>query len=287
MLLETTPLNFLLYLGPHNVNSHGMSEGMSGGKMFLLASIPVAFAMFYFIYLAYSRGKIRNWENGFFPPNLKFDRDNLMEAYICLAAFMIQKDTNKAGEKVVYMNQYFSRHFKDSFYNFSDSLTWSYKNPIKVSTVAFWLNKNIRDTGRKSQVLYFLAGIAMVDGQMIDREYAILKEITTILGLSQKDLDAIMATYQFKKEEKQTHQSNSERQTSNGSQVSYRVEMAYKVLGVPIGSTIIEIKSAYRKMVKVHHPDRFANESQDQIKLAHERFCKIQDAYELLEKLKG
>ena len=48
------------------------------------------------------------------------------------------------------------------------------------------------------------------------------------------------------------------------------------------GATQEEIKKAYREQAKKHHPDRFANETQD-IKDYHEKkFKEINEAYEKL-----
>ena len=56
----------------------------------------------------------------------------------------------------------------------------------------------------------------------------------------------------------------------------------YTILGVQPGATQDEIKKAYREQAKKHHPDRFANESQD-IKDYHEKkFKEINEAYEKL-----
>ncbi len=56
----------------------------------------------------------------------------------------------------------------------------------------------------------------------------------------------------------------------------------YTILGVQPGATQEEIKKAYREQAKKHHPDRFANETQD-IKDYHEKkFKEINEAYEKL-----
>lgn len=44
-----------------------------------------------------------------------------------------------------------------------------------------------------------------------------------------------------------------------------------------------EVKKAYRQLVKLHHPDRFASEAKEQQEIAQERFVEIQKAYELIE----
>lgn len=235
-------------------------------------------------YLIYITRHHSDWEKGVFPENLKFNRDNLIEAYICLAALMMQKDRRNLQDKMKYMNSFFNKNFPESNYGFAESLKYSYENPIKPKTVAIWINRHIKDSSKKSQILYFLAGLSMQDGQLINTEYNILKEITPLIGLKISDLDSIIAMYDFKKEEKSEEEKIPYQKSMNTSALA---EIAHKVIGLPNTASITEIKAAYRKLIKIHHPDRFPNESQEQINLAHERFLKIQDAYELLEKLKG
>ena len=50
----------------------------------------------------------------------------------------------------------------------------------------------------------------------------------------------------------------------------------YKILGLPEGASINEIKKAYKKMALKHHPDINSKDS------AHSDFLKIQEAYEVL-----
>ncbi|MGL4488272.1 MAG: DnaJ C-terminal domain-containing protein [Rhizobiaceae bacterium] len=51
----------------------------------------------------------------------------------------------------------------------------------------------------------------------------------------------------------------------------------YTVLGVPKGASETEIKSAYRKLAKKHHPDQNPNDPK-----AKERFAEANQAYEIL-----
>src|SRR3970282_2831342 len=52
----------------------------------------------------------------------------------------------------------------------------------------------------------------------------------------------------------------------------------YEILGVPRGASKEEIKRAYRRLAKKHHPDL----NKDNPKSAEEKFKKISEAYEVL-----
>ncbi len=51
----------------------------------------------------------------------------------------------------------------------------------------------------------------------------------------------------------------------------------YRVLGLPVGATPRQIRRRYRKLARRHHPDVAADPRE-----AHERFVRIQQAYEIL-----
>ena len=59
-------------------------------------------------------------------------------------------------------------------------------------------------------------------------------------------------------------------------------KIALKVLNLKKGAIIKEAKLAYRKLAMLHHPDKFSSENEMQQKIAHERFVKINEAYELV-----
>lgn len=220
------------------------------------------------------------WNSGFSTWNSGLRLSELMEAYIALGARFIQVDRVEAGAKIRYMHNHFEKKFFEySYQDFISSLRHASQNPIKLRTVSIWLNKHLPHKADRLQVLYFLAGLSMVDGSFNSHEMKMLRELNDFLGLSLKDFESVIAMYRQK--EKQT-----EERTESYSTRTSRIAIAARILGVSENASMDEIKKAYRKLVKLHHPDRFATESIGQQELAKERFVEIQKAYEVMERFK-
>lgn len=221
----------------------------------------------------------REWSEGLFEneyPGEDYNYDPLLEAYISLGALMVSKDTSAYREKILYLNSYFSQNFPQTHYDFGRSFTEALKNPVKPSVSSKWLRRKLPQQKQRIQVMYFLAGLSNVDGSMNSREIQLLKEMNTLLELSPKDFESIIAMYSQKQERAQTN--------VNVPPPFSAVRLASKIIGVSENASQDEIKKAYRGLVKLHHPDRFANESVEHQKLAEQRFIEIQKAYEILEK---
>jgi DnaJ like chaperone protein len=235
---------------------------------------PIVIGLFVYLYVT---RHARSWKKGIYPPNLKFTEDNLLEAYLSLGARMILIDYSSSKDKTLYINEYFKRYFPRANYNFGDSLLFSMKYPIQVETVCHWLNSQLIDEGKRSQVIYFLTGLAVVQGKVSTKELQFLSVINDLLQLDAKNLERIIATYNS------YEQAREEKSKKNASRRRVNLEVEYlKVLGLEKDATVDAIKKAYRKLVKLHHPDVFANASNAQQKLAEEQFIKIQAAYDYL-----
>ncbi len=61
-----------------------------------------------------------------------------------------------------------------------------------------------------------------------------------------------------------------------------QINRALALLGLKEGATEEEVKRAFRKYVKIHHPDRYSGDAHSQ-QLAAERFRQINQAYELIK----
>jgi len=222
----------------------------------------------------------REWHEGLFERNEPYSDDTsndpLLEAYISLGALMVRKDTSSYGEKILYLNNYFSKNFPKTHYDFGRSFTESLKNPVRPMVVSKWMRRKLPSRAQRIQVMYFLAGLSTVDGSMNTGEVELLKEMSDLLELSPQDFESIIAMYT----QKQERNHRTERSKPGLS----AIQLACKIIGVSEHASADEIKKAYRSLVKLHHPDRFANETCEQQELATERFREVQKAYEILER---
>ncbi len=249
-------------------------EGVPTYVVALLIFTPIAIGVGIF---AYKTRHGPTWRKGIFPSKIKFNQDNLLEAYLALGAILVLFDYGKTKGKTQFINNYFNRYFKFSNYNFGDSLLFSMKYPIQIDTVCVWLNMHLKDEGEKAQVIYFLTGLALIKGTLTKKELAFLQLMNSKLGLSSQNLERIIAIYESYYANKKTKKGETTRKKSRP-----KIEYYGSILGVSAKSTLAEIKKAYRSLAKVHHPDVFANASDAQQKMAKEKFVKIQEAYEYL-----
>lgn len=239
----------------------------------------VGFGIFMLIRILSNVRNDRDWDDGIFEQNVRNNgnsEDPLLEAYISLGALMVRMDRSAYSDKIMYLNSYFGQKFPDSHYHFGRSFTESLKNPIRPRTISRWLKRRLPERAQRMQIMYFLAGLSTVDGSMNEREVRLLKEMNNLLDLSPKDFESIIAMYTQRRE--RVNSSKSPRKVQSA------VELASKILGVSVHASQDEIKKAYRNLVKLHHPDRFATDSIEQQKIANQRFLEVQKAYEILEK---
>lgn len=245
---------------------------------------PIVIGMTLLFY--FTRHK-RSWQRGVFPKKLKFTPDNILEAYLALGARLIHFDQSRTLIRVTYINDYFNRYFRLANYNFSDSLVFSMRHPIKTETVCNWFNDHIENDEERAQIVYFITGLALIRGTLSPKEHALLKQINSELNLPPEILRRILAihiSYKANQAKKESHKKS--RKESRNKPVADRLVYC-KILGVEESDHDDTIKKAYRKLVKKLHPDVFVNASESQLKMAEEKFKEIQRAYEYLLKKKN
>ena len=133
------------------------------------------------------------------------------------------------------------------------------KQNIPVNDVCQQIKMNL-DYSSLLQMMHFLVGIAQADGVIDPSEQIILEQIGAILGITDNDFQSIRSMF------------------------VNEVDSAYKILGIPSSATNEEVKKAYRKMAMKYHPDRVSYLGEDVQRAAREKFEKVSEAYNKIEK---
>ena len=105
--------------------------------------------------------------------------------------------------------------------------------------------------------------IASLDGRIKEAELALIERITKNLNIDQADFESVKAMFRQEKDDD------------------------YTILGVSKDDTDADIKKAYREMVKKYHPDRIDTNDVAIRKGAEEKFKRIQEAYDSIQKQRG
>ncbi|MCR9172210.1 MAG: DnaJ domain-containing protein [bacterium] len=229
---------------------------------------------FYF----YKTRHARLWRKGIYPQKLKLTEDNLLEAYLSLGSLLILLDYHNSKDKTRFINEYFNKYFRNATYNFGDSLLFSIRHPMQIESVCSWLNSRLKTEGERAQVIYFLTGLGMLDGQLSRRELQFLEIMNRQLELPTSNLERIISI--FKNYHASKAKSEKESKVSSRSSGMSQAKRFAQILHLEASPTMEGLKQSYRKLVKQHHPDRFSQASEAQQLLAKEKFQQIQEAYE-------
>jgi len=144
-------------------------------------------------------------------------------------------------------------------------------------------------------LLSFLVLIAYADGELVDTEIELLKQVANTLGLDPRAfsewLGMSRAQSQFHGGHFRSGREGSGRQGwgeqgGGGAQSVDPLASAYAALGVSEAATDAEVKKAYRRLMSQYHPDKLIAQGvpDDMIKLGTEKAQEIQAAYDLIAK---
>ena len=183
---------------------------------------------------------------------------------LSLASIVIKADGSVNQKELDFVRQYFvqaygKEHANATFKVFNEEIK---KKQLSAQKITSFLRSRMRYESRL-QIIHFLFSVANADGHVSDAEVREINNISSFLGINLRDFESIKAMF-F---------SNPDR--------------AYKILEIDRNATPAEIKTAYRTMVKKYHPDKLQHMDEVYRKGAEEKFRKVQEAYEQLQKEKG
>ncbi len=183
---------------------------------------------------------------------------------LSLASLVIKADGKVNEREMEYVRNYFVQAYgkeraNATFRTFNEVIK---NREVSPQRICLYLQQRTRYEVRL-QILHFLFAIAQADGHVSEAEVAKLSEIAGFLRLGRQDFESIKAMF-FKSP-----------------------DTAYKILEIERSATDDEVKKAYRTMAKKYHPDKLQQMDEAHQKGAQEKFTRVQEAYEQIQKERG
>lgn len=183
---------------------------------------------------------------------------------LSLASLVIKADGKVTQTELDYVRAYFVQAYgkeraNATFRTFNEVIK---NREISGQRIGLYLQQRTRYEVRL-QILHFLFSIAKADGHVSQAELNSLHEISGYLNLMKRDFESIKAMF------------------------FQSADNAYKILEIEKTATEAEVKKAFRSMAKKYHPDKLQHMDEAYRKGAEEKFRKVQEAYEHIQKERG
>jgi DnaJ like chaperone protein len=189
---------------------------------------------------------------------------DLAISLVVLTAAVMRADGKPTHGELGHVRQYFTRQFGPGHAaELVRLLRDVLKREVPLREVCAQIRGHLSHPERL-QVMHYLIGLAHADGQVHLAERRALEAIAADLGISAKDLASLDAMFR-----------------------GASIDSAYTILEIDPKAGDEEVKKAYRRMAMKHHPDRVANLGDDAQRAAGEKFRKVQQAWERIERERG
>ena len=190
-------------------------------------------------------------------------RGDYAASLLVLIAAVMKADGRVMKSELDYVKHYFvSRFGEDTASEAVIMLRDILKQDIPLRDVTHQLSQRL-DYSYRLEMLHFLFGIASADGSVSEAENNVIHRIAGYMSISDSDFQSIRAMF-----------------------VS-QTDASYKILEIEPTSSDDDVKSAYRRMAMKYHPDKVSHLGEDFKQVAHEKFKKVQAAYEEIKKERG
>lgn len=183
---------------------------------------------------------------------------------LSLASIVIKADEKVSQNELDFVRQYFVQAYgkeraNATFRTFNEVIK---KREVSAERICEYIRPRLSYEVRL-QVLHFLFNIGQADGQISDAELRVLLGIAQHLRINRHDFESIKAMF------------------------FQSADNAYKILEIEKTASDEDVKKAYRRMAKKYHPDKLQHMDEAYQKGAQEKFTKVQEAYERIQKERG
>jgi DnaJ like chaperone protein len=180
-----------------------------------------------------------------------------------LVAAVLKADNTVLKSELDYIKRFFVKNFgventREQMIMLRELL----KQEIPLEEVCIQIRGQM-EYASKLQLLHFLFGVSMADGNIHDAEVEVIQRIAQYLRINSTDYASIKAMFY----------SDS--------------ESDYRILEISSEASTEEVKKAYKRMALKYHPDKVSHLGEEYQHDAKDKFQKLQAAYERIKSKRG
>jgi DnaJ like chaperone protein len=191
---------------------------------------------------------------------MRTTKGGYITSLLVLVAAVMKADGKVMRSELDYVKEFLKRNFgEESAAEAAIILRDLLEQNIPLADVCHQIESNMHYSARL-QLLHFLYGIAVADANISPEEEKVINFIGLHLRIQENDLTSIKAMFI--------------RDTG----------FAYKILEIEPSATDEEVKKAWRRMAMKYHPDKLATMGDEIQKAAHDKFSKVNEAYDAIKK---
>ncbi len=245
--------------------------------MFFTVSIITFILMFYF--KAFT-GLLQD-EQSFLEKEKKF-----IEVILKLAAVMTKADGEiTKSEQIAVEQQITAQLGEDEHAYFLSQFREYLTVKINIAEICKVVDYEF-DEASKTHLVYLLLAIATADGILADQEIETLRKIAKHAEINMSTIVTTLKLFSFQRQQHHYKKRSNQRQQQSKTpprQEKTRLTEAYELLELKANCSAAEIKSRYRKLAKLHHPDKVTHLGSRFQTAAKRKFQLISDAYTLIK----
>lgn len=196
---------------------------------------------------------------------------------VVLFAVVIRADGITKKQEILFVKDYLIKNFgKNNAADLMKILKELVEKNIDQKEVCLQIKDNLTYPERL-ELIHLLFGLAVSDGELVEKEVESIARISSLLGIYNIDLNRIAYMFAGYARRHERFESGGHKEYAT---TTDKLKNAYEILGLHRNSTKEEVRAAYRTLTKKYHPDRVNHLGPEYIKTATEKFVKIKEAYD-------
>ena len=202
------------------------------------------------------------------------DRLRMAVCVVQLGLLMSAADGQISSREIEAIRSFFKRDGADrQFLDFIDGVivnSVKFPDPQRVVSEV----NRIASRDQKEYLLLAMLAVALADGHLDEGELAALFRIGSLIGFSHDDILRLVQSLG-------AGGAGSGRESSPAEPAE--AERAFATLGLSVGATLADARTAYRSLAQRYHPDKVSHLGPEFAELARERMAAINAAYQQVQ----